>query len=316
MRVFVTGAAGYVGSAIARAFVEAGHDVTGMHHSPESEERVAGLGAVPVAGEIARGSGWKDAAADQDVVVHAAFDPGDPAGTDRAAIDALLEHSRAAVEERRLIYTSGCWVLGDTGDVPAAEDAPVDRPAEVVAWRPAHERAVLEAGGGAFVTAVVRPGMVYGGRGGLVNRFFETAVHEGAVAHVGDGTNRWSLVHRDDLGRLYVGIAEAGARGIFHGVDGRPVEVAEAARAASEAGGAGGRTIEVPVEEAREEMGPVADALILDQALATERAGEVGWEPRWSSFLDRVEDAWDAWRAGGEPVRPGAQSAGSKPRTS
>lgn len=300
MRVFVTGAAGYVGSAIARAFVDAGHEVTGLHHSPGSAGRVSALGARPVQGDVADPGSYRATAEGHEAMVHVAFDYGSPVETDLAAIDTLLGIGREEVGNRQMIYTSGCWVLGDTGERAAGEDAPVEDPAEIVAWRPAHEAQVLGSADETFVTSVVRPGMVYGGRGGLVSRFFESAETDGAAAYVGDGANRWSLVHREDLGRLYVKIAESRAGGVFHGVDGTPVRVAEAARAASEAAGAGGETRSIPLDEARKEMGPMAGALVLDQALETKRAGDVGWSPTHPSFLDSVEAAYAEWRSGAE----------------
>lgn len=299
MRVFVTGASGYVGQAIAGAFAQAGHEVTGLHHSPESGERVRDAGARPIRGDVGDPPGWLDMARDHDVLIHAAFDYEAPVETDLTAVDALRQLAQDAIEERHLIYTSGCWVLGETGEEPVDESASVDRPAEIVAWRPSHEEQVLGSADETLATSVVRPGMVYGGHGGLVARLFESADATGAAEYVGDGENRWSLVHRDDLGRLYVAIAEARAGGVFHGVDGMPVQVLGAAQAASHAAGAGGEVRGVPVERAREELGPVADAVALDQALVTSRAEEVGWTPSHRSFVTSAETAYQEWKAGG-----------------
>ncbi|MBW3660907.1 MAG: NAD-dependent epimerase/dehydratase family protein [Gemmatimonadetes bacterium] len=299
MRVFITGASGYVGRAIAGAFVHAGHEVTGLHHSPGSVERVRRTGAHPVQADIADPSEWLEAARDHHVLVHAALDYGSPVETDLVAVDSLRQIVQDSVENRQLIYTSGCWVLGDTGEEPVDETASVERPAEVVAWRPSHEEQVLGAADETLVTTVVRPGMVYGDRGGLVVRFFDTAEEEGSARYVGDGENRWSLVHRDDLGRLYVKIAEHRAGGVFHGVDGKPVKVRDAARAASHAAGARGAVESLPIEEAREELGPVADAMTLDQALVTSRASDVGWMPTHRSFVESAATAYEEWKAGG-----------------
>lgn len=298
MRVFITGASGYIGEAVTRAFVRAGHEVAGLHHSPDSGSRVRDAGALPVRGDLADPSGWREAAAGHDVFVHAGFDYGSPVEADLAAIDALRQIALDAIDDTHLIYTSGCWVLGDTGEEPVDEKAPVDHPAETVAWRPAHEELVLGTAEETVAATVVRPGMVYGGSGGLVVGFFESAEERGAAEHVGDGTNRWSMVHRDDLGRLYVAIAESRAGGVFHGVDGTPVQVALAAREASRAAGAGGEVRSVPVEEARESMGAVADALALDQALVTARADEVGWRPDHESYVGSVDTAYAEWREG------------------
>ncbi|MDX1622848.1 MAG: NAD-dependent epimerase/dehydratase family protein [Gemmatimonadota bacterium] len=302
MRVFVTGAAGYLGSAITKAFVEAGHQVTGLHHSEESEARVRKLGATPVLGEMLEPSTYESEAAGHDAYVHVAFDYENPVAADRETIEQMLRLTGGAGARppQIFLYTSGCWVLGNTGEAPVDEESgTTDEPADAVAWRPEHEELVLSAGTDRVPTVVIRPGMVYGGSGGLVVRFFESAEATGAAEYVGDGENRWSLVHREDLGRLYVTIAEERAEGLFHGVAGVPVAVSEAARLASEAAGAGGETRPVPLEEAREELGPVADAMTLDQALETSRAGEVGWEVEHSSFPESVDRAYAEWKAAG-----------------
>lgn len=305
MRIFLTGASGYIGSAVTRELVEAGHEVTGMFHAAESEERVRSLGAKAVRGELTDPATYAEIAGEQEALIHLAFDRERAVEADRAALDTLIEAGRTHyIEDAHVIYTSGCWVLGDTGDAPADEDAPTDHPAGVVAWRPAHEQRLLGmTGEGAGLTAtVVRPGMVYGGTGGLASSLFTSAAEEGAARYVGDGRNRWSLVHRDDLAVLYRRIVEERAGGIFHGVDGEPTEVLEVARAASEAAGAGGETRSVTVEEARGSLGPVADALVLDQALVTRRAEEIGWRPRHPSFVQSAGASWRELRS----ASPGA----------
>ncbi|HWP34947.1 MAG TPA: NAD-dependent epimerase/dehydratase family protein, partial [Thermodesulfobacteriota bacterium] len=212
------------------------------------------------------------------------------------AVEALLNAARASGRPRVVVYTSGVWVLGHTGDRPADETAPTDRPASLVAWRPGHERLVLEAATDALATAVIRPGLVYGGTRGLVSELFASAVRTGAARYVGDGRNRWSLVHRADLAQLYRLVLERGGRGVFHGVDGVPVRVADAARAASEAAGRGGATQSQAVEEARRELGPLVEGLLLDQVVVARRSAELGWQPTRRSFLESAAAAYAEWR--------------------
>jgi nucleoside-diphosphate-sugar epimerase len=190
-------------------------------------------------------------------------------------------------------------VLGSTGDTPAYEDAATDHPAALVAWRVEHEKRVLaagEAGGIDLATAVVRPGMVYGHEGSLIASYFASAEKSGAAQLVGDGANRIPMIHVDDLARLYRAVLERRARGIFHAVDGHPVTLLEVARAASEAAGKGGATRSLSLEEARQKMGPVADAVVLDQIVLSRRAAEVGWEPRRGPFLGEAGRACEEWR--------------------
>lgn len=297
MRVFVTGGTGYVGSAVVRALVAAGHEVTSLARSAEKEAALAGLGARAVRGDLADAAGIGYAARDHDALVHAAMDYGLGPAADRAALEALLGAARVGSKARLLIYTSGVWVLGDTGPAGADESAPVDHPAEAVAWRPAHERLALDASDQRLVTAVVRPGLVYGGKGGLVGALFQSAVAEGASAVVGEGGNHWPLVHRDDLAQLYRLILEERASGIFHGVDSEAPTQRDVARAASAAAGKSGAVREVPLEEARKAMGPVADALAMDQVVREKASFRLGWRPGWSGFLARAADAFAEWRA-------------------
>src|SRR5687768_10229041 len=120
MRVFMTGASGYIGSAVARELVRAGHEVTGLHHREESAEVVRAAGARPVRGDIADPATYAETAAGHDVLIHLAADYKDQEAADTAAVDTLIEAARShMIRDAHLIYTSGCWVLGDTGGTPA-----------------------------------------------------------------------------------------------------------------------------------------------------------------------------------------------------
>lgn len=304
MRVFLTGATGYVGRAVAGALVAAGHRVTGLLRSAEKASLLTDeIGARPVYGDMTIPASYRSEASEHDTLVHCAFrGDGDPVGADRTTLDALLDAARIGDRPRLVVYTSGCWVVGDTGGEAVDESTPVDRPAEVVAWRPRHEEICLEAGGGGgFATAVIRPGLVYGGEGGLTARLFRTAEEDGAAEVPCDGEQHWSFVHREDLGRLYARVVEEAASGVFHGVDDLPLPAAAAGRAASEAAGAGGEVRTVPLEEAREALGPVADALCLDQRLTARRSAELGWSPDRPSFGEAAEAAYREWVAAGRP---------------
>jgi nucleoside-diphosphate-sugar epimerase len=306
LRVFVTGATGYVGSAIVREFVRAGHQVTGLTRWAEHADDLEALGARAVVGDMRDPLSFRDVAAQYEVLIHTAAEPSAArARLDAAAVEMLLAAARSRSLARTkdepppmLIYTSGIWSLGDTGAEPADESRPPDPAFELVAWRAECERKVLAAAGPDLATAVVRPGMVYGGRGGLLAGFFASAERDGAAAYAGEGKNRWSVVYREDNARLYRCIAERRATGIFHAVDGMPLPLQELARLASEATGRGGATRGIPLAEARALMGEVVDALVLDQAVVTRRAAEVGWAPRFASFREGVATAYREWAEG------------------
>lgn len=297
MRVFVTGGTGYIGSSVVAALTGAGHEVTGLVRSGSSSKRLQELGGQPLLGDIYDPGSYEHVLLDQEAMIHMAFDPvGDTVAADRATIETFLEAARESDADRVVVYTSGCWVLGDTGEEAADEDVSPEDPAELVAWRPEHEELVLSAASPSLATVVIRPGIVYGGRGGLTAGMFESAVEKGAAEFVGDGANRWTLVHLEDLGALYRRAVEAPASGVLHGVDESPRTVEEIATAASHAAGAGGATKGIPLEQACEEMGAMADALCLDQALASPRARALGWEAEHPPFTESASAAFAEWK--------------------
>lgn len=244
MKVFLTGATGYLGSAVAAALVRARHDVTALVRSPTSAARVVSYGIEPHRGDLRDPSSYRQAALAADAVVHAAVE----GGADRMAVDRTFVE---AVASPKLIYTSVLFVLGNADG--ADESAPAS------GARAEHERIVLGAGG-----AVIRPGMIHGGEAWL---FTHPVV-------IGDGENRWPLVHRDDVAELYRIVLERGARGVFHAV----AEVRRAREVFPHVAG-------TPLEEARRELGAFADALALDQNVRATRALELGWRPTcaWTS---------------------------------
>ncbi len=300
MRVFVTGAAGYIGSAVVKALVRAGHEVTGLVRSAEKETQLRKLRATPLRGDLKDPASYQAAAAEHDGIIHVGFEYG-PEGVaaDRKAVETLLAAARTGGKRKSFIYTSGVLCLGNTGDKPVDEDAPADA-IPMVAWRPAHEKLTLDAATNTLATAVIRPGFVYGGAKGLIAGYFESATREGAAAFVGDGNNRMALVHRDDLAELYRLVVEKQARGMFHGVDGAAPRIADLARAASEAAGKAGATKSIPLERARQMMGPFAEALCTYQVVVTKRSAELGWKPAHARALDVTADVFAEWRAESE----------------
>jgi nucleoside-diphosphate-sugar epimerase len=275
--VFITGATGYIGRNVAQAFRGAGYRVLGLSRNAAKAADLAAEEIMPVHGSLQDPAAWRPAAACANVLVHAAIDyAADPMALDQATVKVLIEI--ASARNATLIYTSGIWVHGDTGGRVADETAPL-APVELVAARAATERLVL--GASAVRGIVIRPGIVYGRRGGLTAPFFE------GKPVVGDGSNRWPMVHVDDLAQAYVRAAERGSAGSAYIVADRSRatlrEVVGAARAAA---GLREPPQWLPHAEARKAMGAFADALVLDQQVSAARAErELDWRPRHAGFI-------------------------------
>jgi nucleoside-diphosphate-sugar epimerase len=304
MNVFVTGGTGYIGNAVVAALCRAGHDVAATVRSREKAKWVERFGARAVDGDISRPDSLAAAVKRADAVVHTAS----AASTDSDRIDrALVEWLLDAVAEsdglRRFVYTSGVWVLGDTGEKFVDESASTKHAAKVVGWRPAVEE-VIDNGMARGITAwIIRPGIVYGGAGGITGMLFASAEKEGAVRIVGEGKNHWAVVHRDDLADLYVRVVEQAPAGhIFNATDSSRLTVRVIAEALSRAAGCRGNVIATPLQEARKGMGAFADALALDQHVSGVLAERLlGWEPRHRSMVAESDALWRSYRAGSSP---------------
>jgi nucleoside-diphosphate-sugar epimerase len=295
MRIFLTGATGQIGLAALDALVRGAHAVTALVRTPEKANIAAARGARPIIGDLAVPPSYQAVAADHDAYVHTAFDrsPRGP-GIDRTAVETLLPLARRA--RGTFVYTSVVWVLGNTRGL-AAEDAPLD-PAPMVSWRPAHERLVIEAGGDGLRTSVVRPGIVYGGARGIVADMLRDA-QNGLMRVVGHGNNHWPLVYDRDLGELLLRLVEIrDAAGVYHAndeCDERVNDLVEAIRSH--------RLIRpdvryMPLAEARSKIGPLADALALDQIVRSPRARALGWIPSIHSVGRNAARLFDEWRRG------------------
>ncbi|HLM67423.1 MAG TPA: NAD-dependent epimerase/dehydratase family protein, partial [Longimicrobium sp.] len=235
MRVFVTGATGYVGSAVVDALRAAGHDVVGLARSDEAARRLEAAGCTVLRGSLADTDVLARGARDADAAIHAgATGAADQAEVDTAAVHAMLD--ALAGSGKPFVYTSGIWVLGPTGGAVADEDAPANA-AAIVAWRAGIERTVADAAARGIRSVVLRPGVVYGRGGGTPGGFVASGRKKGVVRYVGDGAQRWPMVHVDDLAELYV-LALAAPAGTVLNAAGPSLPAREVAEAAARAAGA------------------------------------------------------------------------------
>lgn len=293
MRVFVTGATGFIGSAIVQELINAGHQVLGLARSDAAADALAQLGVEAHRGALDNLDSLKLGATMSDGVIHTAFihDFSNYAAngeTDKRAVETLS--AALAGSGRPLVITSGTAVLplGRLG----TEDEEAD-PNSTAAPRVASEKVALSMASQGVRASVVRlPPSVHGdGDHGFVPALIAIARSKGVSAYVGDGLNRWPAVHRLDaahLFRLALEKGEAGAR--FHGVADEGVPVKQIAEVI-------GRRLRVPVvakspEEATDHFGWLGHFLSVDcpasSALTQER---LGWRPRQPALIPDLDQA-------------------------
>lgn len=275
MKVFITGASGYIGKATVAALLRHGHVVEALARTDTSAATVRETGATPVSGGLSDLDVLTAAASRADAVIHLA--QADSAEADLAAATAMQDGVGAGT----YVHTGGTWVYGDTDGI-ADEDAAWNPP-PIVAWRKEVEDQVLSRGR----SVVIRPGLLYGGENRLIDIFFTRPGKEsGAIPYIGDGTNHWSLVHVDDLANLYVVALNAQAGSVYVGVGGVDPTAHEIATALSHGAGLEGKTVSLSLDDARMQMGPIADAFALDQQFTPARARtELGWTPEHTDPL-------------------------------
>jgi nucleoside-diphosphate-sugar epimerase len=302
MRVFLTGATGYVGSAVLEAFVRAGHRVTTLvrHSSTASEAASRPPGVDAFVGDLSNPASYVAAAATCDALVHTAFEKSPRgASVDRVVVEALMDvAARVTAAGRRVavIYTSSASVLGNV-DVAAAEDA-APRPPAALSWRPAHETAVLESAQRSGARAViVRPGIVYGGAQGAVTELLQGAAN-GLIRVIGDGSNRWPSIYDRDLAELYVRLAtNPEAEGVFHATNEADERVNDIVEAIARHARTRPDVRHVPLTEARLKLGPYADAVALDQVVRSPRARALGWSPSLHSIAGNMPRLLEEFRS-------------------
>ncbi len=289
MRVFLTGATGWVGTAIARELLGAGHTVVGLVRSPGAERALAALGATPLRGSLGEPDVLRAAAAGADGVIHTAF------GLDLARIAELAEEDRRAIElfgeafagsERPVVVTGGFGLL-PAGEVFREELRPPPIPGFP---RVSEQTAFALAGRGVRASVVRLPRSVHGvgERHGFVPMLAGLARERGVSAFVGDGENLWPSVHRLDAARLFRLALEHGARGeAFHAVAEEGVAFRRLAEAIARQLGVPARSLTPAAAEAH--FGALAPWVAGNgPAFSASTRATLGWEPRERGLLADV----------------------------
>jgi nucleoside-diphosphate-sugar epimerase len=287
MKVFVTGASGFVRSAVIRDLIANGHDVVGLARSDASADAVAATGAQVHRGDLNDHDSLRKAADTSDGVIHLAFHHdfdhfADAGELDRRAIEVL--GTTLAGSDRPLVVTSGmaAQIPGRalTENDPAQPGLPRFSEPAVLAFADKGVRA-----------SIVRLSPTTHGEGdhGFVPRLIQIAREKGVAAYLGDGSNRWPAVHRLDAAPLFrLALEQASAATILHAA-------AEEGVAGRDIAAAIGRHLDlpvtsVPVEQAFDHFGWIGGMFALDipasSALTRQR---FGWEPTGPALLDDLE---------------------------
>lgn len=292
MRVFITGATGFIGSAVVNELIGAGHQVLGLTRSDAGAGSLSAAGAEVHRGDLKDLESLRSGAANSDAVIHLGFNHDfsnfqENCEIDRRAIEAL--GGALAGSDRSLIVTSGTAITGPTpGRLATEDDPPYTGPGAVP--RIASELAAASIAERGVRVSVVRLPQVHDPeKQGLVTYAVALAGEKGVSAFIGEGANRWPAVHRLDAAHLYRLVLEKGTGGTrYHAVAEEGVPFREIAQAI-------GRRVNVPVasksaEEAAKHFGWLAAFVNMDVPASSEQTRKLlGWQPKGPGLIADID---------------------------
>ncbi|MEJ0040448.1 MAG: SDR family oxidoreductase [Gammaproteobacteria bacterium] len=287
MRVFVTGATGFIGSAVVGELLGAGHQVLGLARSGEKAVALAAVGAEVLHGTLEDANVLRKGVASSDGVIHLAFNHDFSrfvanCEDDRRVIDIL--GSALVGSDRPLLVTSGTGIANTVPGEPAKEDNPTVS-AAVVPRAASEEAAVAVAKKGANVSVIRLPQVHDTRRQGLITYAIAIAREKSVSAYPGEGSNRWPAAHVSDVARLYRLALEKGQRDArYHAVAEEGVPLREIAEVIGKRLGIPVRSISL--QDAASHFGWLAPFVNHDMnASSAQTRQRLGWRPTGPSLL-------------------------------
>ncbi len=294
MKVFLTGATGFIASAVIPELINAGHQVLGLTRSDEGAKSLLAAGAQPHRGELNDLESLRSGAAASDAVIHLAFIHDFSKFKENCEIDRrAIETIGSALEGsgRPFIVTSGTGIAASPGRLSTEEDAPV--PSSVIPRGASEEAAAALALRGVRVSVVRLPQVHDRRKQGLVTYAIDLAKKKGVSAYVGDGQNRWPAAHRLDAAHLYKLVLEKGKAGArYHAVAEEGVPFREIAEAIGR--GLKLPTISLTKEQAAEHFTWLAHFAAADLASSSALTRQrLNWQPTQVGLMDDLAQAQD-----------------------
>jgi nucleoside-diphosphate-sugar epimerase len=297
MKIFMTGASGYIGGAVADSLIKAGHSIAGLARTGDAAARLRAHGIEAVRGDLSSHSVVRDAARSADAVINCAN------AEDPFVVAAIVEG--LAGSGKAFLHTSGSSVVGDKAAGKFSpkihhEDTPLDPPPEKI-QRVAVHRSVLASAAQGVRSVVLCPCLIYGrGRGAnpdsiQVPNLIRQAVKSGVPRYIGEGENIWSTVHIEDVADAYLLALEAARAGSFYFIENGEASLKSIVQSIARLLGSKQPAQSWGIDAAIAEWGPQSAWFSLggnSRVNADKARKMLGWKPQGAELFHEIEQGW------------------------